>query len=65
MIIFAQTNGKLYNMINIEKFEKEGDTKIKFFYTNGRQSIQEYADSDTRDKAYNNLITEFVKNINE
>ena len=31
MVIFAQTNGRLYNMNYIEKFEKEGDTKIKFF----------------------------------
>jgi hypothetical protein len=63
MIIYAQTNNHLYNMVDIEKFEKDGDTNINFYYTNGRKVIETYPDSDTRDKVYNNLLTEFVKNV--
>ena len=63
MIIFAQTNNNLYNMVEIEKFNKVDDTKIEFVYTKGKTVIEEYADQDTRDKVYNNLVTEFVKNV--
>jgi uncharacterized protein YaiL (DUF2058 family) len=63
MIIYAQTNDHLYNMIDIEKFEKSGDTDIVFYFTNGRVVVESYADSDTRDNVYNNLLTEFVKNV--
>jgi len=63
MIIFAQTNNNLYNMVEIEKFNKVDDTKIEFVYTKGRIVIEEYPDQDTRDNVYNNLVTEFVKNV--
>jgi hypothetical protein len=50
-------------MVEIEKFNKVDDTKIEFVYTKGRIVIEEYPDQDTRDNVYNNLVTEFVKNV--
>ena len=63
MIIYAQTNDHLYNMVDIEKFEKDGDTNIIFYFTNGRKTVESYEDTTTRDNVYNNLLTEFVKNV--
>jgi len=62
MIIFAKTNSHYYNMEEIQKFEKIGDTEIKFYYSNGNTAYETYKDSNTRDKVYSNIETEFVKN---
>jgi len=63
MIIIAKTNDHYYNMIEIQKFEKIDDTIIKFYFANGNVSIEKYSDKDTRDKAFSNLESEFVKDI--
>ena len=63
MVIFAKTNNNLYNMTIIQKYEKLDDTKIVFTYYTGQQHIEEYDTQDDRDTAYNNLESEFTKNI--
>ena len=62
MIIFAETNGNLYNMEKIQFFEKSGDTEIVFYYDNGNKKVETYDSSDNRDNTYNNIVSEFVKN---
>jgi len=61
MIIFAETNGNLYNMGKIQYFEKSGDTEIIFHYDNGNKIIEKYNNSNDRDNTYNNIVQEFVK----
>jgi len=63
MVIFARTNDKLYNMTIIQKYEKLDDDKIIFTYYTGQQHIEVYDSQNKRDTAYNNLESEFTKNI--
>ena len=63
MIIFAKTNGNLYNMEYVQNFKKVGDTQISFLMTNGRLCIEKYNSKDDRDNVYDGLVEEFVKDL--
>jgi len=63
MIIYARTNDKLYPMTLISRYEKSDDNKIKFTFSNGQSSIEEYENTDKRDTAFNNIDSEFTKNV--
>jgi len=63
MIIFAKTNGNLYNMEYVQNFKKVGDMQISFLMTNGRLCIENYNSKDDRDNVYDGLVEEFVKDL--
>ena len=64
MIIYAEVNGKKYNMYYIVDFVKSGDTEIVFTTSNGYKETETFDSTDDRDDAYDKLEQEFVKTIN-
>jgi len=60
MKLIFKTNDNFYNVNYVVKVEKVGDTKLEILLANNVKYTEEYPDSDTRDKVYDDFMNEFV-----
>ena len=60
MVMLFKTNGNFYNVNYVVKVVKVEDTKLEILFGNNSKYIEEYPDSNTRDKVYDDFMKEFV-----